>query len=59
MLVLLAQVAVGQNRGRRADRTRSFRFAVPLAGPDTRSAVAAMGAALGQLADAIAAMLRG
>ena len=59
VLVLAAQVAVRQLRGRRADRTQTFRLSVPLAGPDTRSAVAAMSTAVGQLADGIAAMLRG
>jgi uncharacterized lipoprotein YmbA len=59
VLVLATQVAVSQPRGRRNDRTRTVRLTVPIAGPDTRSAVAAMSTAVGQLADAIAAMLRG
>jgi uncharacterized lipoprotein YmbA len=59
LLVLAAQVAVSQQRGRRNDRTTTVRLSVPLAGVDTRSAVAAMSTAVGQLADAIAAIVRG
>ncbi len=59
ILVLAAQASINQNRGRRPDRSKTFRIAVPLGGADTRSAVVAMSAATGQLADGIAAMLRG
>jgi uncharacterized lipoprotein YmbA len=59
VLVLAAQVAVSQQRGRRNDRNTAVRLSVPIAGTDTRSAVAAMSTAVGQLADRIAAMLRG
>lgn len=57
-LVLAGQVAVSQLGGRHADRVGPVRITVPVAGNDTRSAVAAMSTAVGQLADAIAAMLR-
>jgi uncharacterized lipoprotein YmbA len=59
MLVLLAQISVGKLRGRRNSLTRSSRITVPLTGPDTQSLVVAMSTATGQLADAIAEMLRG
>ena len=59
-LILLAQVAVTpQRRGAKTPRTRTIREMVPVAGPDTRSTVAAISTAVGRLADAIAAMLRG
>jgi uncharacterized protein len=57
-LILVGQVAVSGLRGAHATRTRMVRLSVPLAGTDTRSAVAAMSVAVGQLADIIASMLR-
>jgi uncharacterized lipoprotein YmbA len=51
-VVLEAQVAAPRS-------VRSVRFVVPPPGPDLRSEVAAMSTALGQLADAMAGMLRG
>jgi len=59
MLVLLAQISAGKLGSRRNSQSRSSRIIVPLAGPDTRSLVVAMSTAAGQLADAIADMLRG
>ena len=56
--VLLAQVAVSRGRARASAVTRVFRFTVRPAGPSTAELVAAMSAALGQLADSIATMLR-
>jgi hypothetical protein len=52
-LVLLAQVAVTA----RATVTRNVRFSVPPPGPGTPGLVSAMSTAVGELADAIAAML--
>ncbi len=57
-VVLLAQVAVSRGRTRTAAATRVVRLAVPPAGAGTAELVAAMSRALGQLADALAAMLR-
>ena len=57
-VVLLTQVAVSHGRGRASAATRVLRFTVQPAGPGTPNLVAAMSAALGQLADALAAMLR-
>lgn len=57
-VVVLAQVAVSRGRGRAAAATRSVRLTVPPAGPGTTALVAAMSAALGQLADQIAPMVR-
>jgi uncharacterized lipoprotein YmbA len=57
-LLLLTQISAGKLRGRR-NVARSSRIAVPVAGADTRSVVVAMSTATGQLADAIAEMLRG
>ncbi len=65
-VVLLAQIAVlrrgpagGPRSGGRASSTRTVRLNQAPAGPDTTALVAAMSAALGQLADAVAGMLRG
>ncbi|MGA3399145.1 MAG: PqiC family protein [Acetobacteraceae bacterium] len=52
-LVLLAQVAVAG----RVTTTRNLRFSVPPPSPGTPGLVGAMSTAVGQLADAIAAML--
>ncbi len=57
-VVLLAQVAVSRGRARASAATRVVRLTVQPAGPGTASLVAAMSAALGQLADALAAMLQ-
>jgi uncharacterized lipoprotein YmbA len=56
-LVLLAQAAILLDH--QPDRTRSFRISVPMQGTDTGAEVAAISAAVGQLADGLAAMLRG
>ena len=58
-VVLLAQVAVSRGRARATAATRVVRLLVQPAGPGTANLVAAMSAALGQLADALAAMLQG
>lgn len=58
-VVLLAQVAVSRGRTRASAATRVVRLTVQPAGPGTASLVAAMSAALGQLADALATMLQG
>ena len=63
-LLLAAQIAVSPLRGAKTPRTRTVRLAVPVASatgapPDTRSVVAAISVAVGQLADAIAALVRG
>ncbi len=58
-VVLLAQVAVSRGRGRASAATRVVRLLVQPSGPGTPNLVAAMSAALGQLADALAAMLQG
>ena len=52
-VVLAAQVATTRPAG-----TRSVRLTVPPGGPDLRSEVAAMSAAVGELADVVATMLR-
>lgn len=57
-VVLLVQVAVSRGRARATAATRVLRLAVQPAGPGTANLVAAMSAALGQLADALAAMLQ-
>lgn len=57
-VVLLAQVAVSRGRARASAATRVLRLTVQPAGPGTANLVAAMSAALGQLADALAAMLQ-
>ena len=56
--VLLAQVAVSRGQARASAVTRVFRLTVWPASPSTADLVAAMSAALGQLADGIAPMLR-
>jgi len=56
--VLLAQVAVSRGQARASAVTRVFRLTVRPASPSTADLVAAMSAALGQLADGIAPMLR-
>jgi len=58
-VVLLAQVAVSQGRNRAGALTRTVRLTQRPAGPGTAPLVAAMSAVLGQLADAVAGMLRG
>jgi uncharacterized lipoprotein YmbA len=55
-LVLIAQGSV-DFRGKHAPVLRNFRIAVPMSGADTPAEVAAISAAVGQLADGIAAML--
>jgi uncharacterized lipoprotein YmbA len=55
-LVLVAQASV-DFRGKHAPSLRNFRITVPESGPDTPAEVAAISAAVGQLADGIAAML--
>lgn len=57
-VVLVAQVAVSRGRSRTAAETQAVRLTTAPAGPTTRDIVAAMSAALGQLADRIAPMLR-
>jgi uncharacterized lipoprotein YmbA len=57
-VVLLAQVAVSRGRARASALTRVVRLTVQPVGPTTANLVAAMSTALGQLADALAAMLR-
>ena len=56
-VILLAQVAVTRRRGRDTSRTDSVRLQVTPAGATTTGQVAAMSAALGQLADRIARLL--
>ena len=58
VVVLLAQVAIQQRRGSRDPIARSVRLTVPPTGTDTSALVSAMSAALGQLADQVAALLR-
>ncbi len=55
-LVLQAQAGVNF-RGRGAPALRSFRFTVPASGPGVSGEVAAISAAVGQLADGLASML--
>ena len=57
-VVLVAQAGLLRH-GRVAPTTRAFRFSVKPGGPGVASEVAAMSAAVGQLADGLAAMLRG
>jgi len=56
--VLLAQAAVSRARARASATTRVIRLVVQPANPSTAGLVAAMSTALGQLADALATMLR-
>lgn len=56
-VVLLAQVAVRRDQTRTPADARTIRLTVTPASPSTRDLVAAESAALGQLADQIAAML--
>jgi uncharacterized lipoprotein YmbA len=56
-VVLLAQVAVRHEQNRTPASARTIRLTATPASPTTQDLVAAMSAALGQLADAIAAML--
>ena len=58
-MTLVAQIAVGQRNGRRAPVVRPFNTAVPQAGTDARSFVAAASVAVGRLADAAAGLLQG
>ncbi len=58
MVVLLAQVAVSRGRARASAATRVVRLTVQPASAKTADLVAAMSTALGQLADALATMLR-
>jgi uncharacterized lipoprotein YmbA len=55
-VVLQAQAGVAL-KGPGAAAVRAFRFSVPPTGADTQAEVAAISAALGQLADGLAAML--
>jgi uncharacterized lipoprotein YmbA len=55
---LLAQVAVERRGSHRAETARTVRLSQPAAGSATPALVMAMSGALGQLADAIAGMLR-
>jgi uncharacterized lipoprotein YmbA len=57
-LVLAAQVAVVFEKRRATPVTRSFRLVVPPPRPGVTGEVAAISAALGQLADQVAVMLR-
>ena len=57
-VVLLAQVAVSRGQARASAATRVVRLTVQPAGARTADLVAAMSTALGQLADALATMLR-
>jgi len=57
-VVVLAQVAVSRGQARASATTRIVRLTVRPASASTADLVAAMSTALGQLADAIAAMLR-
>ena len=58
-VVLLAQVAVEQGRSHDPSATRSLRLTARPTGPGTPELVAAESAALGQMADEIAGVLRG
>ncbi len=58
VVVLAAQVAVERSRRGRALAARAFRFTERPASGSTSDLVAAMSAALGHLADAMAEMLR-
>lgn len=57
MLNLEAQIAVGDKRDGRPFLRKVANLTVPIAGSDTRSTVAAISLAVGQLADIIASML--
>ena len=57
-VTLLAQAAVRRPGSRRVGQTRAVRLNVPARPTATADIVAAMSATLGQLADAVAAMLR-
>jgi hypothetical protein len=57
-VVLAAQAAVVFERRRNAPVTRSFRIVVPQPSSDVSGEVAAISAAVGQLADGLATMLR-
>jgi uncharacterized lipoprotein YmbA len=58
VVVLQAQVAVQQGRSHDPGLTRSLRLTVTPAGPSTADLVSAMSAALGQVADQLAMVLR-
>ena len=58
-VVLLAQVAVSRTRNRSSAGARTVRLVVVPGGATTTDLVAAMSAALGQLADQIVPLLRG
>lgn len=58
-LMLVAQAAVTFEARRHAPITRNFRIIVPPGAPGTEGEVAAISAAVGQLADGLAAMLHG
>lgn len=58
-VILLAQVAIQRGRGRTPVAARPIRISVRPTGGTTPQLVAAMSAALGQAADAVAALLRG
>ena len=58
-VLLLAQVAVSRGRNRAGAAAQAVRVMVAPEGPGTTALVAAMSAALGQLADRVAPMLRG
>ena len=57
-VTLAAQIAASYRSERRAPAVRPFIASVPQETPDTRGFVAAASVAVGQLADAIASMLR-
>ncbi len=59
MVVLLAQVAVEQANSHEPSLTRSLRETVTPSGTGTPELVTAMSAALGQMADQVAGLLRG
>ncbi len=58
-VVLDAQIAVSPTRGRQKVRTRTLHISVPPPSPGITGQVAATSIAVGQLADALAALLRG
>jgi uncharacterized lipoprotein YmbA len=57
-VILDAQIAVSSTRGRQNVRTRALHVTVPPPSPGITGQVAATSAAVGQLADALAALLR-
>jgi uncharacterized protein len=59
VVVLAAQVAVERDRNHNALAARALRFTTRPASSSTSDLVAAMSTALGQMADAVADMLRG